>query len=228
MSNLTVFDQETANNLFSSNEPFPIKFDDAWKWLEYSRKDAGLESFLACGFSESIDFIRFQEKVKSGVVERELSFYSLTIDCFKSWAMLSKTQTGKQVRLYFLECERIAKANPVRKTRRQLAEEYLAMEIELEEKEAEIKLLNTHVDVLAEIVDDLYRYSSIIRVAKFNGVSEKSFSWHKLKAASTTLDLEIKTAPCPRYNTKNLYAHEAWEFVYPEMNLPEPTTLVLG
>jgi phage anti-repressor protein len=109
MTNLSVFNQDKANELFNSTNAFPINFDDAWRWLEYSTKQKGMLSFTTCEFTESIDFIRFNQKVKSGIVERELSFYSLTIDCFKSWAMMSKTQTGKQVRLYFLECERIAK-----------------------------------------------------------------------------------------------------------------------
>ena len=33
----------------------------------------------------------------------------LTIDCFKSLAMMAGTQRGKEVRMYFLECEKIAK-----------------------------------------------------------------------------------------------------------------------
>lgn len=35
--------------------------------------------------------------------------YSLTLTCFKELAMLAKTAQGKQVRLYFIECEKIAK-----------------------------------------------------------------------------------------------------------------------
>lgn len=229
MTNLTIFNQDKANELFNSTEQFPVSFDDAWRWLEYSTKQKGMISFESCEFSESIDFIRFNQKVKSGMVERELSFYSLTIDCFKSWAMMSKTATGKQVRLYFLECEKIAKAKPVAPlTRRQLAEENLRLIIELEESESKLAFAEVQIDVLSEVIDDLFDYSSIIRVAKHNDVNPDCFKWQKLKAASKVLELEIKSAPCAIWKTKNLYHHDAWVFVYPEYNLPEPTSLMLG
>lgn len=40
---------------------------------------------------------------------RPSHFYVLTVNCFKELGMLAKTRQGKQVRQYFLECERIAK-----------------------------------------------------------------------------------------------------------------------
>ena len=63
--------------------------------------------------------------------------------------------------------------------------------------------------------------------AKFNNVPETIFKWQTLKAASQKMNLEVKTAPCPRYVTKNLYSHDAWRFCYPSIKLPETTTLVI-
>lgn len=82
-------------------------------------------------------------------------------------------------------------------------------------------------EALSEAVDELFEYSSIIRVAKFNKVHEKAFEWRKLKAASDAMGLEVKRVPCPRFEWKNLYSHDAWRFCYPEMKLPETTTLVI-
>jgi|GEM_PF-4922505 len=82
--------------------------------------------------------------------------------------------------------------------------------------------------LLAEVVDELFDYSAIIRVAKFNGCSERMFNWRKLKAASTVKNLEIKSVPCPRFGTKNLYHHDAWRYVYPDAKLPETTTLTIA
>jgi hypothetical protein len=100
--------------------------------------------------------------------------------------------------------------------------------VEAEEKklllEAENQQLLEENQELAEAVDDVFGYSSLIRIAKFNNVSEKSFSWRKLKAASIQLGLEIKTVPCPRFETKKLYPHDAWRLVYPDVQLPETTT----
>lgn len=94
------------------------------------------------------------------------------------------------------------------------------------EKEAELlRLQNEDLEGentrLAEIVDEVFDYSSILRIAIFNHVSEKLFDWRRLKAASRKINVEIKQAPCARYGTKNLYSHEAWRYCYPEMKLPE-------
>lgn len=94
--------------------------------------------------------------------------------------------------------------------------------------QAERDELEKENEQLAEAVDELFSYSSIIRVAKFNDMDEKAFSWRKLKAATQTLKLEIKRVPCPRFETKLLYPHDAWRFCYPEVMLPETTTLVIA
>lgn len=98
-----------------------------------------------------------------------------------------------------------------------------------EEKEI-LKLENKQLEkdnlILAEAVDELFNYSSILRVAKFNNVSEKNFQWRRLKAVTLQLGLEVKKVPSPRYdNGMNLYPHEAWRVAYPDVALPETTTL---
>ena len=103
----------------------------------------------------------------------------------------------------------------------------VAAEEQRELLEAEKALLEETNHALAEAVDELFDYSSIIRIAKFNGISEKSFKWHRLKAASNKLGLEIKKVPCPRFGEKNLYSHDAWRLAYPGVSLPETTTLVV-
>jgi hypothetical protein len=99
-----------------------------------------------------------------------------------------------------------------------------------EEKELlriENEQLAEEVEQLAEAVDELFDYSSIIRIAKFNNVCETNFNWRKLKNVSIAKKLEIKKVPCPRYQTKNLYHHDAWRYAYPEMKLPETSTLTI-
>jgi hypothetical protein len=96
---------------------------------------------------------------------------------------------------------------------------------QIELQEAQIKLLEEDNERQAEVIDELWCYSSIIRVAKYNNCSEKAFSWHKLKAASKAIQADIKQVPCPRFGQKNLYSHDAWRLAYPEYQLPETTTL---
>jgi hypothetical protein len=96
---------------------------------------------------------------------------------------------------------------------------------QIELQQAQITLLEEDNERQAEAIDELWNYSSILRVAKFNNCSEKAFQWHKLKAASQALNVEIKKVPCPRFVTKNLYSHDAWRLAYPGYRLPETTTL---
>ena len=87
--------------------------------------------------------------------------------------------------------------------------------------------LEEETERLSEAVDELFDYSSIVRIAKYNNCSEKLFSWRKLKNASAAKGLEVKKVPCPRFETKNLYHHDAWRYVYPDAKLPETTTVVI-
>lgn len=80
---------------------------------------------------------------------------------------------------------------------------------------------------LSEAVDELFDYSSIIRIAKYNGISEKNYSWRLLKQATKKMGLEVKKVPCPRFGNKNLYPHDAWRYCYPDAKLPETTTLAI-
>lgn len=111
------------------------------------------------------------------------------------------------------------------KTYIQALKDLVAAEEEKERLAIEVKILEQDNERLAEITDELFDYSSIIRVAKFNGVDEKNFRWQKLKSTSIQLGLEIKKAPCPRFVTKNLYHRDAWTKAYPDAPLPE--TLVI-
>ena len=92
--------------------------------------------------------------------------------------------------------------------------------------EVQVSQMGEEIERQAEVIDELFDYSSIIRIAKFNKVSEKSFNWRTVKAASKVLNLEVKHAPCPRYGVKNLYHHEAWKRAYPQFDVPECLVLI--
>lgn len=103
-----------------------------------------------------------------------------------------------------------------------------ALEKEKLEKEqrllkAELKIVEEANEQLTVIADEVYNFSSIIRIAKFNNVHESAFTWRRLKAGSQELGYEIKKAPCPRYGSKNLYHNDVWAYCYPDINLPPST-----
>ena len=105
---MPTFDLAIAQSLYDSNDRFPVDFDDAWKWLGYSRKDSALRSFLSSEFEVDLDFAILHIDVEysdRGVGQPSVD-YRLTIDCLKTFAMMAKTEQGKQVRRYFLECEK--------------------------------------------------------------------------------------------------------------------------
>ena len=89
----------------------------------------------------------------------------------------------------------------------------------------QIDELEEDVDRLSEIADELFNYSSIVRIAKLNNINEKVYNWRKLTAASKVKGVNVKHAPCPRYGVKNLYSHDAWEAAYPDAVLPKTSGL---
>jgi phage anti-repressor protein len=92
---------EVVFSLIQSDEKFPIDFDDAWQWIGYSRKDNAKTS-LSSNFVEGLDF---SLSFRKSFVGRPTELITLTIECFKSFCMMAGTPRGREVRLYFLNCE---------------------------------------------------------------------------------------------------------------------------
>ena len=84
-----------------------------------------------------------------------------------------------------------------------------------EEERERLELENIN---LTTVVDDLTDWSSIIRIAKHNGVSEKVFKWRLLKAKSLELGYAIKQVPSARYDYQNLYHLNSFRACYPQFD----------
>jgi phage anti-repressor protein len=104
-----LFNQELAMQLIESTEEFPIDFDVAWQWLDYSRKDSAKRHFLKANFLKDIDYRSFHTTVEREIGATTTEKILLTVECLKLWAMMANTEQGLLVRKYFLECEKIAK-----------------------------------------------------------------------------------------------------------------------
>ena len=102
---MTDFNFDTALTIFQLNDEFPIDFDDAWQWLGWNKKQDG-KTLLFNNFDEGIDFLR--KGVKSSTGGRPSEWLVITIDCFKSMGMMVGTELGKQIRKYFIQCEKVA------------------------------------------------------------------------------------------------------------------------
>ena len=110
------FSIELAQQLIDSESRLPVSFDLAWQWIGYSRKDNAKQALLNAGFIENEDLLINQEPTTIGIQANLNENIFLTVECFKMWAMMAKTAQGKQVRPYFIECERLAKQAIASKT----------------------------------------------------------------------------------------------------------------
>lgn len=102
------FSEALAAQLYSCAEDFPIEFDLAWQWIGYTRKSDALKA-LKMEFVKGEDFCGSIRKTPNG--GRPSQEIMLTIDCFKAFGMMAGTAQGKEIRRYFLACEKAYKAS---------------------------------------------------------------------------------------------------------------------
>ncbi len=135
------FSHELALALFQSTDPFPVDFEQAWRWIGYSTKQKAKDK-LFNNFEGCVDYvISLNQTVKrTGRGGQNREDIRLSIDCLKSLGMMAGTQKGKEIRHYFLECERIAKLLVV--TQNPQAQEIERMKLKLHLIQAKQKYLD--------------------------------------------------------------------------------------
>lgn len=89
----------------------PVDFECAWQWIGYSSKQAAKKK-LVRNFEKDRDYLSKWMSVAhintSGASQTEV--IHLSIDCFKMLGMMAGTERGREIREYFLQCEKLAKA----------------------------------------------------------------------------------------------------------------------
>ena len=103
--------QELALSLINSSKQFPIDFEQALKWSGCKDKETAKKR-LVRNFERGSDYDVFHDRVLNSTEQSSLEpteAIALTIECFKGFALMAGTAKGKEVRKYFLECEKIAK-----------------------------------------------------------------------------------------------------------------------
>jgi len=82
---------------------FMISFDVVVKWLDGQKFH--FKRMLTNNFTRDVDYtIYYDDMFDDGRNRRRESIY-MTVDCFKRFCMLSRTEKGEQTRQYFLEME---------------------------------------------------------------------------------------------------------------------------
>lgn len=101
------FSKELALSFLGSNNDFPVNFEDAWQWIGYSNKQAAKKK-LTRNFEEGTDYLSKWMSVphSNGLTASRTETIFLTVDAFKSLAMMAGTEKGRETRQYFLRCEK--------------------------------------------------------------------------------------------------------------------------
>lgn len=163
---------ENFDAILASGEQFPVDFDRAWDWIGYTRKDVAKDALLR-NFAISTDFTSSPEETGKPLGGRPAEKIFMTVDCFKSFCMMAGTEKGKQVRIYFLQCE--AKLKELRDrivpmpVRLPSKKELAKWVIELSEK---IEVMEPIVEA-HEILTNSEGAASVADVAKVLGTGQK-------------------------------------------------------
>ncbi|EAY29855.1 hypothetical protein [Microscilla marina] len=121
-----------------SHQAFPVDFDAFWQWCGFARKDSAKRT-LEKNFTQSVDYQVFHSDVENPKGGRPAAMICLSIDCAKSFAMLAQTEKGREVRLYFLECEKRLKALTRGKNKLQILKESVETLIDHEERISDLE-----------------------------------------------------------------------------------------
>ncbi|WP_062288802.1 hypothetical protein [Nostoc piscinale] len=137
---MTNFNIDVARSLYDSLDTFPVDFENAWQWLGYSRKDNAKSKFLKCGFVKGLDYEVFLGVQENPLGGRPSEDICLTVECLKQWGMMCGTDKGREVRMYFLECEKIAKSLSAPKSTSEMLLMYAQQLVEQEKRQQRIEL----------------------------------------------------------------------------------------
>lgn len=101
-----IFSENYILGLIEKSDQFLIDFDEAWQWVEYSRKDSA-KRLLEKNFTEGVDYeIRISVEVRPQGGFSNSEIIKMSVDCFEQFCLMAGTPKGKEIRLHFIECRR--------------------------------------------------------------------------------------------------------------------------
>jgi len=195
--------------LQSTDNPYPIAFDEAWQWIGFSTK-GNAKRVLDKNFEEGADYLVFINSDKNPQGGRSTHEIHLTTDCFKSFCMLAQTEQGKAVRRYFLEIEKRYLAG------KQLWDESIApirraVEHYLSETNDRIAEIEQNVSAKLSLINDEYYSLSgyyALRRQRWNlNEQQARQTGHDLRRLSRELGYDVLKAPHSKFGQVNTYHH---------------------
>lgn len=213
---MTDFNRELAITLLDSTDEFPVDFDEAWEWLGFANKASAKRKLSS--FVEGVDFSTCMLKTPSG--GRPSESIRLTIEAFKMMGMMAGTEKGREIRLYFLECEKLAKQKPeeldavtememIARTATRMAElQRKALEQEKQLKLAEARLAAIEAEQGRYMAPSGNKYTILGFAVKHGLEISSAIAGQKGKKAASlcrTKGIDIERIYDPRFGKVGLY-----------------------
>lgn len=162
--------------------------------------------------TEGVDYVVFAQKGDSG---RPLVEYHLTLEAGKHIAMLSGTAKGREVRDYFIECERKAKA-PIAQSPAQMfalvAQQFLQYEQEQQRQAIELSKVQETLAVVEARTQPENKHFTVMGYANLKGIKLDlgAASKYGRKCAELSRDqgISIGDVSDPRFGRVHSY-HES-------------------
>jgi len=171
---------------FGNEEVNSVNARDVWEFLESKREFANWIKDRLEGFQESVDFEGFDKIVKNefGINVGKRIDYFLTLDTAKHICMIERNAKGKQLRQYFIDCEKRLLSNPP--STPSLPTDYIsALKALIESEESKQKLIEER--------DHAIKTKSQISDSKTaTAMATASVANRKAKAAEEKLEKNIR------------------------------------
>ncbi|MEO0797178.1 MAG: hypothetical protein AAFX93_18650 [Verrucomicrobiota bacterium] len=166
---------EVAESFSRFEEPFPVCFDLAWRWLGYKKKFNAMR-FFESRFTQGVDYQLFltnEENRKKSQVGRKRELIGMTISAFKAFALEARTGKAREIKAH-VELNALFQSGEQELRLRRLVELVLPETGIKSVRNAEtgyvrLMALFFHID------PSLLQVSSARELAKRLGVSEQTF-----------------------------------------------------
>lgn len=209
---LRITEREDGVKTFSASELYQFLGYDKSQWSRWYKKNIVDDEF----FVEGVDYQTF-DIVSNGNTTKD---FEITIDFAKEISMMARNEKGKQARLYFIECEKVAKRkidqhsgidfnNP--DTVLKLAQNWADEHKKRIEAEKQLKLQQPKVDYVDKLLTSQTTFSTT-EVAADLGVSAK-------KLNKMLIDAGVQRSLMNGYVLTAKYLGKGYEY----MHIPQNT-----
>lgn len=172
--------------------------------------------FEEYGYVENADYVATQNWDATGTQIISIDYF-ITIDVAKELSMVEKNDKGREVRKYFIECEKKLKENIKPMTQLEIAKLTLDKLIEQEVKQRELENRMTKLEAKSQItVDDYFTISGYCALKSIKGVSLNSANilGRKCSKLSRELEYDIGKIHSQQYGVINTYHIDILEEIF--------------